>query len=866
MALPVFDATKHHIGLGDSTGTKKGFMITAYQEAVQSLPRAQDFGAGSPLVLAPSLSRWNMDNFLGGAYWRDFIQEDPTVFSSSENVVPMLQGKTLRTVPPIWRKAFIAPVSTTGATASPYCFPFGEYIFFWWDTSNEKYNTADFKSQLTYYKLSDASQGVAHTAALTTTCGFGKPELEHGTFDDPILWCPQFRAGQQYFERLKLTSNGATVTAMTAYNAPAGLLPCTGMEPNAPVPVFCFGGRVYTAAYSATDATLPTWTSLDRLPGTWVDSTVFNSIVYILAVNQDWKTVLFTTDGSALTALLEFPYNFDGRCILSYGGRLFVGGVGKDETGTDSYVEFYEITGTSLRLVKSFSQDRNLNPSVQNYQFGTDFSLDLPWTITDFTVYEGLLYLGVMNEKVISYDLTTDSIYGSQSYEFGSASTSQYFDASLPTGAIRVEWTPPTGAADNYSKWDFTDTTNFTTNIQYSLWYQVMYNPQTGSNADKKFYVDVENNRAGSGGGAQLLSAVNPNDQDGIALTGDVSSKCTGVWYRRKIDFPAGWINATNALTKYMIVADYDVDNELVIAYIKDIYIVQTATNAIGKRVWTNRAAAMSDGLGLVLAEDSESPASATNPIFSVTKPHGFIQSFSHRNGLWFFLSDYGTGGYTSQGVYRMARPGDTAPTGTGSTYTAELETAEFQPEPALNKRWSQTVLLTRYGTSGTEDPTIEYSTDGGSAWTTATVTHTITGNLRRTLADLSSASVSKSLKLRFRFPRSSSTNLSKFTEILAFTTTFSFVDTGKRSWVFTILSPERIEQIDQTTLLQDIDLISTTLDGWVSSSTPLFFTDLDGQSYKVQLVSLAKNFPVVTPQVDGGYREATYSVSLVEV
>lgn len=889
MALPVFSKTEHHIGLGDSTATKKGFMVSAYQEAVQSLPRAQDYGSGSPLVQAPSLSRWNMDNFLGGAYWKDFLQEDPTVSASTTNMIPTLQGKTLRTIPPMFQRTWINNSGGDSMTFVGGIQPFGEYHFHWIDTSWQIYNTAAFKARLEYYRPSSNTYGTAYTATLNTSGGYGKPKLEHGQLDNPILWCPAVVAasGGHAFIRLELTNQGAVVTAKTTYAAPtAASLPCKGMEPGAPVPIFCFGNKVYTAALSATDTTAPTWTLMDRILGEWVDSAVFNSITYILATNQDWKTVIYTTDGSALTMLLEFPYNFDGRVLLSYGGRLFCAGVGQDETGSDSYVELYEITGTSLRLVKSFSGDRSLNPTTNySYNFGFDFTEDFPSSISALTVYEGFLWLGTTAGKIIAYDLTTDSLYGAcevipanydDTYPHINSEPSISGDAVTANTerAIRCSWTPQAfGGAQNVQH-DFASVTDTATGVgtAYALTYQIMINPERHTANNVAWYMDVIN----SAGGGQTLRGQGVVDQNGIAVTGDVDSHALGKWYQRNLAFPGSWAAGANTVNTYNLICDSDIDLVEEIAYIRNAYIYNTATGAVVKRIWYYPSSVtLTDGIGLNgLVETAEVPVGSPPAYFSITKKQGFTQFYSHRKSLWAFMETEGAGAATAgQGHYRIAAPGDSEPNDSVGTYNAstdtfygELETAEFQPEPALMKRYSQVALLTRYGTASVNAPTVDYSVDGGANWTSATVTQSISGDLRRTFADLSGATPSRSIKLRFRFPRESDADLSKFTEVVAFTMTFSFVDTGKRSWVFTILGNERIEKVDGTTLIQDIDLMSTTFDSWITNTTPLFFTDLDGEAYKVQMVSLAKNFPVVAPRIDGDYREAAFSVSLVEV
>jgi hypothetical protein len=157
----------------------------------------------------------------------------------------------------------------------------------------------------------------------------------------------------------------------------------------------------------------------------------------------------------------------------------------------------------------------------------------------------------------------------------------------------------------------------------------------------------------------------------------------------------------------------------------------------------------------------------------------------------------------------------------------------------------------------------VDYSTDAGVTWTAASLTHSTDGDNRTSIADLSTAPVSRSLRFRVTLPRG--TDVADYTELRAFTLSFSFLDSGKRSWALTINSAERIEDGMMDTLYEDVSALHDQLWQWCVDQTPLYFTDIDGEAYKVSLVNVQQRDPRIGPQVDGLIREAFYTITLVE-
>jgi hypothetical protein len=132
---------------------------------------------------------------------------------------------------------------------------------------------------------------------------------------------------------------------------------------------------------------------------------------------------------------------------------------------------------------------------------------------------------------------------------------------------------------------------------------------------------------------------------------------------------------------------------------------------------------------------------------------------------------------------------------------------------------------------------------------------------------------VSGHIRFRIRLPRGQEKD--GFTELVAFTCAFAFLDSGKWAWTFTINGTERIELMDGSDHVQDIHDIGTELRRWWREQVPLLYSDTDGQTYKVVLSDYKESQPFALPahapvsddrlQLQAA-AEAYYNISLLEV
>lgn len=626
MSLPDYNAAKHHVGLGPAGGTLKGYLLTGgYSCDPQRAGAPSDFGGERDLDAPSVLSRWTQDDFSGGAY-QDIFANDPAMFAYSKNFLPNQMEKSARSVPPL---VHFANAGNPDASAAIEVF-----------TSGGKVHIVEAGSTR-HYNVNTGAVTTTNTNVNTVVAAAHDPT-------DNVIYSITRDTGDDT-NRLRYYS--ATVSPVTVGTFPIERT-VGGLEMLGKDFLACLGQVLYLC--DVNDArTATTFTRLGRLPGRWTDSCVYNGLIYILCTDLEQRTAVFAWDGSQILPVVEFPYNFIGKAIKVYGGRVFVCGSGRDITGADRYAELYEITGSSLRTVRTFSWEaRSGIPS--------------PATFYSMVVHEGLLFIGTDRSYLVAYDLTRDA-----------------------------------------------------------LWSEIQIVP------------DV--------------------DLDGILQA------------------------------KHLIST-----NEKLFAWCDD---------------------------------------------------------------------SGGSGGTSADGFYRLATAdADLTDFTPDITYTCYIETSDFVPEPGRDKVYSNFRVLTRYSAA----PTLEYSTNGGASWTGVSQLATTGSSSGLRTTDFNLAAITPSPAIRFRI--SIAKTIVALSEILAFTMTFLFLDTGKRGWRMTVLGADQVEQYDGTTLDQDTATLKSTLWGFWTNRTTLDFTDLDGTTAKVTLSDLNESQPIVGPALPDGSMEAFYSLVLTEI
>lgn len=382
MSLPVFDESKHHIGLGASEDDLVGLMLAAaYSRSGQQFGADADFGSRADLLEAPRMSRWSMDDFSGGVGRRKW-GADPKAFADSLNLVPTKFDKTLRTVPPIvdfakFDTANEVPVWVGASDGNLFAVLHGG--IYKWDA------TTGARTQIV--------SGLGTVAANTPRAAvFDRNQKWIGIlFDGGVINWYESATGALH------VSWGNPITGLSTGDTAHGMIASTTDV------IFEVKGVVYKVPFPDSEGTEPAsvdYLKLGRLPGTWTDAAVYNGLVYVLANRKDSPPILMQWAGSSgLLPVTEFPYNFQPETVEVYGGRIYVGGNGRDFSDQPRFGMLFEVTGASLRLVRSFKPE-NGSASTQVR------------SIQDMAVHEGLLMMGDTGRCIATYDVTTDSFTG----------------------------------------------------------------------------------------------------------------------------------------------------------------------------------------------------------------------------------------------------------------------------------------------------------------------------------------------------------------------------------------------------------------------------------------------------------------------
>lgn len=421
MALPVFDADKHHIGLravGDTNFL--GFMLEGgYSKEVQKQRSGgMEFGGANDLVgQTPSLSRWTQDDFVGGMFGFQWGRDD-AMFADCQGFMPNQQSRSVISCPPM-----VLNEALDAGTPVRSMFMVGGSIYLAAGDTLHRYriDTDDH----TTYTLPSGDQ-------------FFFAEYDS---NDQKIWAGQHVPGSRSLIRRINTdlTDPSTDSAMFGPNNTSGWSSLGGTIFNQFV-VCQYGRKLFVG--DPPENTAPTtdgkikWRMVRRLPGRWKDYVAWNNVLYILLNDGSFKSHIFAFDGDDVTPICTFPFNFYAKCIIEYAGRLFVGGTGTDVNGGEHYAELYEVTGASVRLVRSFS------PETRNQFLGGQAG-EWPTSFDDLVIHEGLLWMCQKGKMMVAYDITSDGFFGAAEIQGDSS-----FNAVKMVGGRGRLWVYATGSTE----------------------------------------------------------------------------------------------------------------------------------------------------------------------------------------------------------------------------------------------------------------------------------------------------------------------------------------------------------------------------------------------------------------------------------
>lgn len=409
MTLNTYDVLRHHIGLKALGGaTNYGFQIHgAYDKELQrEAAAAREFGGNTDLIgQSPSLARVTQDDFVGGAYQYTWGRDD-AMFADCTNFMPSQQSRSLISVPPMFLKFAFDPdvkddfVSDT--VLNMFMVGGSIYVVFRHGILRQQID-----SGTQTWRGSEAGGVLDTDGTETIVSAYYDPELED------ILIALNDSTADAYggnIARLNLDLTDASVAFYPGPVTPNQY--CRGFALMDSNYILQVGQNLWSGVPPANMNTVASeiaWTKIGRLPGRWIDSMIYGGELYIV-LNENvsapsYHTRLVRFDGSNIAAVADMPFNFYGRCITEYAGRIYLGGTGTDSNGGEQYGELYEITGSSQRLVRSFS------PETRNAFLGGTAG-EWPQAIQDLCVFEGMLWFGQLGKRMMAYDITSDGIFG----------------------------------------------------------------------------------------------------------------------------------------------------------------------------------------------------------------------------------------------------------------------------------------------------------------------------------------------------------------------------------------------------------------------------------------------------------------------
>jgi Concanavalin A-like lectin/glucanases superfamily len=236
-----------------------------------------------------------------------------------------------------------------------------------------------------------------------------------------------------------------------------------------------------------------------------------------------------------------------------------------------------------------------------------------------------------------------------------------------------------------------------------------------------------------------------------------------------------------------------------------------------------------------------------------------FYRQVVGRERLWLWGAHDTIAG--QHGFYRIPISGDTV-----AGYEGLLVTSDFANDFALDKKWREMVVLTRYYPA----TAVDYSTDGGATWASISLaggSSTGGGDLHLLTVDLSVLPPSR--MIRFRIHQAMGTAVDVFGELIAFTVAFTVQEEEKplkHGWNIVINGAENVEARDGSNQYQDVDAMKAMFWGWAETRTELTYRDLGGKDYLVKMQDFVEQQPIIGPNVTNGVNpEAYFAITLVE-
>ena len=414
-ALPAFVTGKHGVGLGESSAALKGFQVVpgSYRKGYQDRDN-RHIKIGERWLQDYKVSQWAQSDFSGGQY-QDILVDD-AMFARCCGMIVGNYGdrKGLRTT----QSLKLATEKTSGNPINPTNYSglgsITDYMWAWdklfvlSQTAGTIYVFSPDQSAGGEGKFTVATINVGTTATCMTAnrtigsivVGHNNGKVTEFKRTDYTLWRAfrwDLKDGSSPHDRIPTRLRDAGISKLHMYNGYV---------------IAAMGNRIFYYDGANTNAADPVSNHCDNCE--WIDigdtseSYVrafceFQNLLLVMSQTGNSQCAIDSTNLSGdLMPWVRVPYMFLGQSLITYAGRLYVGGAGYDFEGKASYGQLFEVDGRSFRELRCWYDMYS--------QFGG--STYVP-QVAALTVHEGMLFMvDEYNKGLVAYDFIGDSFFG----------------------------------------------------------------------------------------------------------------------------------------------------------------------------------------------------------------------------------------------------------------------------------------------------------------------------------------------------------------------------------------------------------------------------------------------------------------------
>jgi hypothetical protein len=390
MALPAFSAAKHPIAIGGY-----GFPLSAYAKRGQENPVSRVAVGSDDFLATDRSSFWTQEDYSGGNYQYEW--HDVAMISTSESVSPNQLSHAVRTAPRLVLGKSLNAIGISAVTPSTEA-PKAAFTVA---------NRVVFCFQKRFVTATLTSAGIT-----TAIDAHGIVKTCFAYSDEEQLVYAGGADGKIYAFTDTTLSLSKTINNVNEQNAtlpgPCQMVAFFGDQ------LFgCWGQYLYvqmdTGKWRKVNggSTRP---RAGRLAGVPVAACGYNGQLYVLITRPgSFEGSIVATTGTQVNGVADIPYSVQPLCMQEYAGRLYIGCRGFDIDDLQSFGELYELTGTSLRLVRSFTRERFAMGPVTG-------------PVTSLDVADGFLIMpNTSRQGVELYDASNDAFFTGPCLELNSA-------------------------------------------------------------------------------------------------------------------------------------------------------------------------------------------------------------------------------------------------------------------------------------------------------------------------------------------------------------------------------------------------------------------------------------------------------------